>query len=184
MAKKKIPTVEDAVKALKDILDRAFVDSYRSVNNIMLFEDKNGMSILVVPDQTLATEVFKGEEIPGAELDLSNPSDVEHQWKFQYAEDLVENWVAIEATEDLFNGKLFKITVRDTEYRITINKELMPLKLKKAEYKDISYRTFGTRSRNMESYIEKTPLILAIKKRFDSPVEDCGFTLIRLFQIV
>jgi len=184
MAKKKIPVVADAVKALMDILDRAFVSSYLSVNNIMLFEDKNGISILVVPDQTLATEVFKSYEIDGRELDLSNPAEIEHQWKFQYGEDLKENWIPIDVTDDLFNGKLFKITVKDTEYNITINKELMPVKLKKAEYKDISYRTFGTRSRKMDSYIEKTPLILAIKKRFDSPVEDCGFTMIRLFQIV
>ncbi len=83
-------------------------------------------------------------------------------------------WVSISMEEDLVSGKVFKITInKKFGYDIPVNKDILPLKLKKAEYDNISYRVFVS-----------PMLLLGIRKRFESKLPKCGFSLTRLFQIV
>lgn len=185
MAKAKTPTAADAVKVFKDVLKRAAVESYLSVNDTMLFEDKTGNTILVIPDIELFGEIIKNKkDIIGKELDISIPEESEKLWKFQYGEGLCDGWFDIDATDDLFTGKIFKIKIKDHEYKIPISRDLMPLKLKKAEYVDISYKVFGSRKNISHGAVSVTPLVLAIKKRFNNPLRGYGFTVVRLFQVV
>ena len=171
MAKKKLSSMDDAVKLFKDVMQRASLESYHHVNRIMLSKNEEGNRILVIPEQGLWDTLIGSLEIK--ELDISIPEQSDEVKWFEYGEDLENNWFPIDMGEDLFNGKIFKVLVKGHEYHIPINKELMPMKLKKAEYDNLSYRIFN-----------KPLLILAIKKRFEPIVPDSGFTIIRLFQVI
>jgi len=153
-------------------MQRATLSSYYHVNNIILSKNDDGNTILIVPDLTLWNSILDEKDIEVKELDISVPEEAENLQWFRYGEDLGDGWYDIDVSEELFTGKIFQIKVKDLEYSIPINRELMPMKLKKAEYVNVSYRVFGK------------PLVLAIKKRFDFPVEDTGFTMIRLFQVI
>lgn len=175
MAKKKVPTIEDAIKSFNNIIERASLSNYYYVNKILLSKNQKGNSILIVPDETLWLKLIDDEEFKSAmkDIDLSNPEEYKLQQLFSYAESLDTGWTEIDAKEILFPGKVFKISLNGFDYEVPINRDFLPLKLRKAEYCDISYKIFTT-----------PQLVLSLKKRFDSPVEDGGFTMIRLFQVI
>ena len=75
-------------------------------------------------------------------------------------------------TEDIKKQQQW-ININGLEYDLSINKNLIPLRLKKSEYCDISYKVFPN-----------DDMIFALKKRFEYPLEDHGFTIIRLFKII
>jgi hypothetical protein len=172
MAKKKEPTVEDALKVFKDVTLRASLSSYYYVDLVMLSKNEDGNTILVIPDRDLILKLREDPDMDIKELDISNAEQYKLHHYFKYGNDLEEDWFPIEIKEELFSGKIFKIRLHDREYEIPINRELMPLKLKKAEYDNVSYKIFTD------------PLILAIKKRFDFTMEGYGFTIMRLFQVI
>ena len=185
MAKKKLPGIEAVVKLFKDVMQRASLSSYYHVNGIMLSKNTDDHTILIVPDISLWNKLIEDSELSIQELDITKPDQAKEQLLFQYGESISEGtWDVIDLSEDLYSGKLFKISIKDHEYQIALNRDLMPLKLKKAEYDNVSYRIFST---------YKKSLILAIKKRFEIPIvnqEDienpisCGFTVLRLFHIL
>jgi hypothetical protein len=192
MAAKKIPTLVDAIKQFKDVTTRASLSSYYHVNKILLSINSDGNKILVVPDHALWDAMTGDKNDPNnvfteglvKSLDITDREQFELQAYYKYGDDLDNvGWFPIDVTEELFSGKIFKIRIAQYEYQIPINRELMPLKLKKAEYDGIAYRTFGSMKSSGET---KEPIILGIKKRFEGPkgVDDSGFTIIRLFQVV
>lgn len=186
LAKKKVPSIEDAIELFKETMIRVSLASYYQVNNILLSINNDQNKILIIPDPELWEEMWSNRGVEDIEefkksdplfrvkeLDITVPEEYEFQQWFQYGENLVDNWIPIDLKEDLFTGKIFKINIKGYEYDIPINRELMPIKLKKSEFENISYRVF----------LKPLP-ILSIKKRFDFPIEGCGFTLMRLFQII
>lgn len=174
MAQKKIPSIDDAVKIFKDVTRRASLSDYIYVNNSLISTNPKGNSIIIVPDQTLWSHIIDDPELKDhlKELDVTNPEEYEKSKLLQYASDFSnDSWV--EADSDaLFSGKLLNIDVDGFEYKISINKGLIPLKLRKAEYNSISYRVFPDS-------------VLSLKKQFDfAPIENCGFAMIRMFQMI
>lgn len=187
MAKKKIPTLDDAIKAFKDVTTRASLSSYYHVNQILLSNNADGNKILVIPDGALMGGLTEDPEIKMEALDIGIPEQYELNKWFKYGKDLEsEGWLPIDVTEELFSGKIFKVKIAQYEYSVPINRELLPLKLKKAEYDGISYRIFGTYKNIGGGVVAAEPIIMGIKKRFEGPAEvnDAGFSMIRLFQVV
>lgn len=176
MAKKTKPSSEDALNILEDALVRASLSDYYYVNRITLSKNIKGNTILVVFDQNLWNDIIDKPEFKDKlnELDLTKSENSLKINLCSYGEDLTnEAWIDLDA-ETLYNGKIIKISIDGLEYDLSVNKNLIPLKLKKSEFNNISYRVFPPDVRT----------VLALKKRFDYPLEGYGFTIIRLFQIV
>lgn len=200
MAKKKFPTVESAIKSFEEAMQRASLSSYYHVNTVMLSKNSDGHRILVIPDHPLWLKIIDDEKYTIDEPDRDNADEAnELQW-FHYGDSVLrdpqnKDWISIDVTEELFSGKLFNIKLKGREYDIPITRDLMPMKLRKSEYTDVSYRVFTD------------PLILAIKKRFEpfnpeilqhqcevpkglteydvfDQLGQYGFIMIRLFQVI
>jgi hypothetical protein len=177
MAKKSVPSIEDAIKSFKEVMQRASLSNYYYVGNVLISKNTNGNNILIVPDQALWNNLIENKELKDEynlkEPDLTNCEESTIPSWVEYVADLKTDWFPIDMDADLYTGKVFKIKINNYEYKISINRDLMPMKLKKAEYENISYKVFNG-----------TLKILAIKKRFENVVEGYGFTIVRLFQII
>lgn len=176
MGKKKLPSIEDALESFKNVMTRSSLSNYVYVNSKMLTRTPKGYSVLVIPDQALWNKIVEDESLKPnlKEFDPNNPEDIKQQGLFSYGDDLSsKDW--IEADPDiLFKGKVFKIKIHGFEYEIPINRDLLPLKLRKAEYNDISYKVFTSPN-----------IVLALKKRFDfKDVDGGGFSIMRMFKVL
>lgn len=181
MAKKKIPSIDDALKTFKEVMKRASLSNYHYVDGILLSRlSKNNrvISILVVPDEELWLRIINDEELKPniKELDIAIPEEYVLKDIFQYGKDLNSNsWINLDS-EEIQKGKVISISVRDGwDYEIPINKDQLPVKLKKAEFNNIKYKV-----------IDNINLVLLLQKRFDSPVgvEAGGFSMLRVFRII
>ncbi len=176
MAKKKVITGEDALKLFKDLTERMCLSDYYNVNSVLLSEitkDNNVWRVLLVPDQKLWELVVDSNALMYRELNILNPNEKDLQQWVRYGNDLNNDmWMRIENPLELFQGNVIKINISNRDYSIPITRELLPVKLKKAEYDDIYYRIF------IDPF-----LVLAIRKRFEI-LPEFGFDLIRLFRIV
>lgn len=166
--------MEEAVKIFKDVMSRTSLSNYIYVNRVMISKTPKGRSILIIPDMNLWREILTDEEIEKRELDIKNPDEIKLQALISYTDNIESNeWINLDS-ELLFTGKIIKIHVNGFDYKISLNRDLIPLKLRKKEYYKISYRIFTT----------KDSFVLGIKKRFDYPLEDSGFYIMRLFKII
>ena len=182
MAGKKIPSVEDQVKIFKDVITRTsgkpITDiKFVHVNKTALFSitiKNKTYGLFMNIDQGLWIKLLDDPEINMTELDISNPDNSLVSSKISMVTNIDPNkWIAVNGTE-LFNGMIIKIRPDQYDYDISLNKNLLPVKLKKSEYTDIGYTVFE----NGVSFI------VAFKKEFKFQIEDCGFSLIRLFQVM
>jgi len=172
MAGKKKPSPNEALDIFKDITDRASLKMFYYNNRQMISKNPKGANIIIIPDIELwnmILESFKDviREIDMLDVDQSNMAEL-----FKYTSDLSNNWLDLD-TNNLYQGDVLKITIDGFNYELSINKGLIPLKLRKAEYNNISYKIFKD-----EGYL------LGLKKRFDYPLEGYGFTIVRIFQII
>ena len=177
MAQKKVPSSEDAIKFFKEVMHRASLSNYYYVDSIILSKNNSSNNILIIPDKPLWDKLIEDEdwkkENNFKEPDITNPEESNLPSWIEYGRELELDWIHINLDADLYTGKVFKIKINDYEYKISINRDLMPMKLKKSEYEGIRYKVF------------LKPLhILAIKKRFENVVDGYGFTIVRLFQII
>lgn len=180
MAKKKEPSVQDALAVFKDVAHRATLSDYFMVNRRMVSKTDKDRKVLIIPGDQLFDAIINDEELSKCikELNINNPDEAALQEIFKFGDDLESPaWIEIDP-EPLYKGRVKNVEVHDKfEYTIPIHRNLLPLKLKKAEYNNISYRIFI----KISSVIE---LSIAVKKKFDFPLEGCGFTMIRVFKIL
>lgn len=175
MGKTKIPSVDDALLNFKDVMHRASLTNYLYVNKTLLGKNAKDQSILIIPDQELWLKILDDPDLKKCikELDISNQQENSLQYIFTYADSIDDpSWIDINV-DILFAGKIFKANIDGLDYEVPINKNLIPLRLKKAEYTKISYKIFKGES-----------IILGIKKRFDFPIKDYGYSIIRLFKVI
>lgn len=170
MAGKKIKST-DAVKYYDDVMTRASASGYCYVNHVILANTKS-KSMLIIPENNLWNDLINRNSGELRELDLNNHEDASKKYIFQFAEDLLSGWIDIDP-EIFSKGKILKISYKDLEYPIPINKDLLPLKLRKAEWNNISYKIFTQKN-----------LVLGLKKRFESTLEGYGFTIMNLYKIL
>ncbi len=169
MATKKIPSINDALDNFKNVMKRASLEEYLYMNRIMLSKNKKDQSILIIPEFQLWDKITDDKELFEhiKEIDVNSPD----KELFNYGEDLTNGWLDIDPMV-IYNGSVFKINIDSFVYEFLINKNMIPLKLKKAEVNNISYKVFVTTH------------VLAIKKKFEFPVEGGSFSIMRLMQIL
>lgn len=172
MAKKQI-TIEMEIKSSLEKILSGSSSIYYNVNGILLSRTAIDRVLIVVPDKSLLTAMLDSKEINIEEMD-STHKYYDHLYElFKYGEDLDNNeW--IELTDELYNGKIVYIKLKDSEDPIEITKDLLPIKLKKAEYTDIYYRIF----------VDKFATIVALRKDFKSINEGYSFTTLTLFRVI
>lgn len=179
MGKKKEPSMADATNQIKDVMNRASLSNYFFVNTKIISKGPKG-SVIVVPDKELWVSMINDKEISDKmkELDLKKPEDGYFIDIASYAEDINDkSWVEIDP-EAMYMGKIIKIRVHENfEYDVPINKDLLPLKLKKAEFNNITYKIFINEGKELS-------LSLGIKKYFDYPLPESGFYIMRLFKVL
>jgi len=167
--------VEDSITTFLEIMNRASLSEFLYTNRILIAKNpKDEYTVLIPVDQSLWNVLVDNDEFKShiQELDITDESNQYIIKNTSCCDDLDSDlWINLDCTE-LYAGNVLKINLDELEYGIEVNKGLIPLKLKKAEYIDIKYRIF------------KNNMTLALKKRFDYPIEDYGFSVIRLFQIV
>lgn len=182
MGKKKEPSIADAVSQIKDVMNRCLLTDYLYMNSKIISKSNKGYSVIIIPDSELWSAIVQDKEILDKmrELDLKNPNDAFYIDTINYADNITEeSWIDLDA-ESMYNGKILKVKVtKNYEYDIPINRDLLPLKLKKAEYNNISYKVFSNFTAN-----NKQSLCLGIKKYFNYPLDDTGFYIMRVFKIL
>lgn len=177
MAAKKVPSVEDAVKIFKDVMNRASLEKFIYLNKTLISQFSNSKKefyVLILPQQELWNKLIEDHELNIKELDVSDKDQYKLLQKISYANDITdEAWIELDS-EKFYKGQIINIRPEGFEYDIPVNKELLPFKLRKAEYNNISYKIF----------IKNNSFVIALKKYFEPKLDECGFTIIRLFQII
>lgn len=182
MAGKKVPSMEDQIKIFKNVIFRASGKpiseiKFYFINRILItnIEIKNKKYYLIFNiELDLWKEISQDDEIHMSELDIKNIDNKDIIRKISIIINTnPDSWISIDAV-DIYNGKVIKIRPDNYEYDISINKNLLPLKMKKSEYTDISYTIFNN----------GISLIFALKKEFKYPLENSGFSIMRLFQVM
>lgn len=173
MAKKKEPSIDEALNIFLDVMQRASLFDYVHVNSDIISENPKGNSIIIPVEQTLWEELLKKKEFTDhlQELPLSD----ERTSLLTYIDNIDNEklWNNVDINE-FFDGKIIHIKVASFEYDIPLNKNALPIRLKKTEFNNISYRVF----------IDKH-VVLALKKKFVyEGIENCNFSMIRLFKVV
>lgn len=179
MGKKKEPSVEDVLKSFKDVMKRSSLTSFISINNQLVSKNDKKKTILIDVDRTLLSAIIADEELKRQinELNMENGDSSSIIPLLRFVDNLDEGWFPLDA-DKLSSGKIISIKVHDKwEYEIPIGRSLLPLKLRKSENNNISYKIFKTSSGDAIS------LELGLKKKFESVVPDTNFTLIRMFKI-
>ena len=172
MAKKRESSIEDAASIFKDVVTRLALTDYFHINRVLFSKNDNGNTILLSLDQNLWNSIIDDPDFKDkiCELDITKESSQPTLKICSYSDETTSTWVDLDC-DLLYAGKVVKIKIDNLEYELSVNKNLIPLKLKKSEFNNISYCVFPN-------------MTLAIKKRFDYDLDDCGFSIIRLFQIV
>jgi hypothetical protein len=173
LAKKNVASIENAINLFEEAMTRSSLSDYFHVNRTLLAKNNKDQSILIKVEQELWNAIIDKSSFKEhlTELDVSNPEHQDSIKLCSYSDDITnESWIDLNC-EELYAGKVLKLTVDDLEYDLSVNKALIPLKLKKSEFTNITYRIFPDRT-------------LALKKYFNYPIDNCGFSIIRIFQIV
>lgn len=176
MGTKRIPTVEDAVKEFKSVMQRASLTSYYYVNNVMLAKAPKDYSVMVIPDLDLWVKLLDDEDLKPniKELDVTDPEQSAKIPLFRFADQINDPAWLEPDQESFFKGAVTKVKVPGFEYDLSITKDSLPIKLRKAEQNNVSYRVFV-----------QPEITLAVKKRFVvKEMEQFGFTMMRLYQVI
>lgn len=175
MGTKKVAGPGDVIIEFKSVMQRAAISDYKSVDRYMISKTEK-CTVVVVPDVELWPFILEDQELKEhmKPLDLNDPADAELGSITKYAADIdLDGWVEPNL-EDLFAGKPLKMTIDGFSYELSYSKDMLPLKLRKAEQNQIAYRV----------YLGQNPSV-AIKKRFVvKNLDQYGFTMIRVFQII
>ncbi len=174
MAKKE-PTIDDALTMFMDVLNRSQVVSMKYENNILYTKnEKSSSPMVLIVDHTLWVKLMENEKFSSmiSELSPLDENDRVTLDRINLVKDMDSGWLEISADSMQNDDRIF-INLDGFEYQIEINKTIWPLRFKKAEFTNFSYQIFP-----------KPYNTFVIRKKFDGPVDDSSFYLMRLFQII
>lgn len=169
MAAKK-QSAGNAVNEFLSVMQRASLSNYQFVNQIMFSKTPAGKIVIIIPNSNLWLKLNENEEFKKTLTEVA-PGEIDNQLIEFGSTMATDTWLAIDA-EAVYQGKLIKIDANGRKHGLVINRDLLPLKLKKAECNDISYR------------ITSDGNFLILKKNFHTTGTDCGFTIMRVFRIL
>jgi hypothetical protein len=168
---KKVITTENETKTAEETILKGSASIYYNVNGILLSKNKLDRIILVIPDKPLLEKLLENKNITIEELIMDNPDFKYYNELFKYGEGLADDaWIPL--PDDFYDGGSVEITLKDYDYPVEINNSLLPLKLKKSENCDITYRIF------------MDPLVIGLKKDFKSVNDGFRFSMLRLFRVI
>lgn len=173
---KKTPTIGDAASDFINVIARCQFTTLKRENRTLYSKNpkrKNSGTLFMI-DQGLWDEICKNEEFMKNVSEL-NPSDMNDRFvidRLIFTHDMENGWIDID-NDEMANLDRIYITLDGFDYKIEINKTIWPMRFKKAEYVNFSYKIF-TKPFNA----------FAIRKRFEGPVEDSSFYIMRVFQII
>jgi hypothetical protein len=171
MAKKTITPEMELKTAIESILNGSG-SVYFNVNGILLSKNKLDRIVIVVPDKLLLEGLIEDKTINIEELTIDHQYFKYYNNLFKYGEGIdSDDWISLQSDE-LYAGNTIDINIKDYECPIQINKDLLPIKLKKSEYENIFYRIF------------MDPLIIGLRKDFKSINEGYSFSMLTLFRII
>lgn len=175
MAKKKDPSIYDALDNFKSIVSRASLNDYFHVNGFLISINPKDVTVILKPDKSLMIKIREDEELNShiKEIDINKPEENKLNDYIFYVESLSgEGWYDVNC-DDLYAGKVIKISIDGFTYSVLLNKNSIPVKLRKAEFNNVSYRVYN-----------QPKHILCLQKRFEGCVEDGSFSMMRLYQIL
>ena len=177
MASKREPCISESLNIFKDVIKRSLLENFIFMNKMMIsVNTKDKYSVILMIEDELWNQIINDDELKPhiIEFDPLKSKDPDSIKRiFSYENDINSNdWINLDC-EQLYAGKVMKISLNDIEYDIPICKTLIPLKLKKAEYNNISYKI-----------ISGIQTVLMLKKKFEYPLEKCGFSIVRIFYIL
>lgn len=174
MAQKKEPSIQDAVEYFKNIIDRIGVTEFIYQNRTLLCT--NGKcSIIINIDQLLWNQLIDDESFKSKLFEV-NPIDKDKVNMLTLGDES-GSWIDIDIDE-FITGKLINITIEGYDYNIAICKDLLPIKLKKAEFNNISYQISTIKMGNVVNKI------LKLRKTFPGIVDDTSFGIMIVFIVV
>lgn len=174
MAKKE-PCIADAAITFMNILERSQFTSLLRDNRILYTKNKkNASGTVFVIDQSLWNVLSEDQDFVemSRELNPLIPLDRIILDRLYFAKDMDNGWIDI-PTESMLNDDRIYINLEGFEYKIEINKSIWPVRFKKNEFDNFSYRIFN-----------KPFNAFAIRKKFEGPVDDSSFYMMRVFQII
>lgn len=162
---KKIISEETEIAFFNSVLERIGVEKTYCLNDfIILKPSKLNYLLLLDLDSNLKKSInLKFDEI----IDTDN---LVKKINFLTEATVIAEWSQISKENEIYLSKIFPIKVDSFEYDIIINRDQMPFKLLKAEYDSV--------------YFAVSKNLLLIKKRFESKLNDFGFSVIRGFQYI
>ena len=168
---KKIITAEHETKTAEETILRGSASIYYNVNGILLSKNKLDGILVVVPNKPLLEKLLENKNINIEELLMDNLDFKYFNGLFKYGEDLDDDrWILL--PDNFCEGHKVEIILKDYDFPVDISNSLLPVKLKKSEFGDITYRIFID------------PLVIGLKKKFKSINEGYGFSMLRLFRVV
>lgn len=156
----------------QEIIDRSSLSELRNVNGVVIGLTAEKKKTLLVPEPELLTLLLADDAhsklIP---FDREETATVDYLPWFDYGLRLSEpGWLELDG-EKFYAGEAITVQLGEDTPKAYLSKDSLPLKLKKAEFIDLSYRVFPA---------EK---VVGIRKHFET-LPGHGFDLLRLFQII
>lgn len=178
MAKAKAKsTIGSRIKYFNEIMERSSVGRYVQLNHNLMISVKKTSVIIHIEDELwpalLDNQLFKDKLY---QLDLTAPENQPAAVLLEYGEMLnTDGWIPIDAMQ-LYDGKIVPVYIDGYPYDAPITKESIPLKFRKAEFENFSYKIMNS----------KDGLVLGIQKRFDAPdtLPMTGFSVASFYHIV
>lgn len=173
MAKKE-PTIQDAVDIFMTVLTRIKATGFRRNNRVLYVDSDKCNNILLIPDVGLWNVLSEDQDINEMTREL-NPAVDTDKYRIQMTsigDKMDEEWMPIDDAK-MSSGEIIYIKMDGFDYDIEINNTIFPLRFKKAEFGDFSYRIFNE---PFHSFV--------IRKKFVSPINDASFYIVRVFRII
>ena len=177
MAKTKEPSVQDSLKTFNDVIKRIGVESMQMQDHNVLCTTNKKQNVLIRVDNELWNTIMESElkekitEIDPCNKGLISLASIPSN----------DNGVWIEINgEEFQSGKLIEINLDGYDYKISISKDNLILKLRKSELTDIAYQ-INTFTMIESGVVNK---ILKLRKRFVGTVENSSFDVMTAFIIV
>ena len=171
MAKEKLSGLEKLNKTFGEVMQRASLSFYFSNNNHLINKSDHVTVITMTPslwELLHSSGWMKDHSV--REIRMDHPEERSLITYDSVCND--DGWVNISNPESLYQGNVNHVDIPEIDYSVSYTKDLFPLKLKKAEYTDISTKL----TKDKYSYI------LALRKVFREA--DDSFSIIRLFRIM
>lgn len=173
MAKKE-PTIEDAVNNFFDVIGRCGFSVFRRYDRVLHSKSKKNTGTFFIVEQNLWNVVSEDQDFNEITREFNPLIDADRLIldKMIFTNDMVEGWVPI-PDDDMASDKRIFIKLDNFEYEIEINKTLWPIRFRKAENNNFSYKIF------------KVPFnAFAIRKKFEGVGDETSFYMMRVFRII